>query len=181
MSKIVFAGIVSDEVDESAPIPFSFIAFRSATESETCTLTDGTEVMTVLDSSVCCPDAEALLESCSVILVTSRLVAFIVSLKLSSSSSVFMSRSNVTNVGATVSNVSVAASVELATTGFPAVSFTKPDVMLKNVLFVAVAMSVAAVRLFTSAATSSSVIFNPSVDTDLTPPVNGTDDPVLPL
>jgi hypothetical protein len=92
-----------------------------------------------------------------------------------------MSRSNVTNVGATVSNVSVAASVELATTGFPAVSFTKPDVMLKNVLFVAVAMSVAAVRLFTSAATSSSVIFNPSVDTDLTPPVNGTDDPVLPL
>ena len=113
-----------------------------------------------------------------------RLEAFIVSLKCSVRVSAFIFRSNPLKVAALESSVCnaacCAALLLIADTLLPAVSFTKPEPKLRNVVAVLIARSPAAVKLLTSVFNSLNVICNPSADTTPGPPVRGTDEPVAP-
>ena len=71
--------------------------------------------------------------------LTFKLDRSIVSLKCSTSVSAVMSRSKLTKVAAVESLVYAAASLVPGTIGFPAVSFTSPEVNRKNVVFAALA------------------------------------------
>jgi len=113
--------------------------------------------------------------------LTFKLDTSIVSLKCSTSVSAVMSRSKLTKVAAVESLVYAAASLVPGTIGFPAVSFTSPEVNRKNVVFAALARSLAAVKSFTFASIRLKDTCNPSEETEADPPVSGTEDPVLAL